>query len=129
VHCIILKGAGEKAFCAGGDVKGMVQHIMRGEQDAAARQAAPSACGPPPVPARPARERAEPLRCTLAATATALILHTMCVCSAPLSALLLAGRGSGALLDVCAAAARLPAHRRPPSPGRAPAGFSGRSTS
>ena len=41
VHCIILKGAGEKAFCAGGDVKGMVQHIMRGEHDAAARRAAP----------------------------------------------------------------------------------------
>jgi enoyl-CoA hydratase/carnithine racemase len=79
VHCIILKGAGEKAFCAGGDVKGMVQHIMRGEQDAAARRAGPSACAPPSVPARPARERAElamhpPRNCYSTYTA-----HNVCV--------------------------------------------------
>ncbi|KAK9822375.1 hypothetical protein WJX81_004093 [Elliptochloris bilobata] len=37
VNCIILKGAGEKAFCAGGDVKGMVQHILAGEQEEAVR--------------------------------------------------------------------------------------------
>lgn len=39
VNSIILKGAGEKAFCAGGDVKGMVQHILAGEHDQAVRQA------------------------------------------------------------------------------------------
>lgn len=44
VQCIILKGAGEKAFCAGGDVKGMVQHILAGEQDKAVRQALDSQC-------------------------------------------------------------------------------------
>ena len=39
MNSIILKGAGEKAFCAGGDVKGMVQHILAGEHDQAIRQA------------------------------------------------------------------------------------------
>ena len=39
MNCIILKGIGEKAFCAGGDVKGVVQQILRGEQDEAVRQA------------------------------------------------------------------------------------------
>ena len=37
VHAIILKGAGGKAFCAGGDVKGMVQLLLAGQQDKAIR--------------------------------------------------------------------------------------------
>ena len=37
VHAIILKGAGGKAFCAGGDVKGMVQLLLAGHQDKAIR--------------------------------------------------------------------------------------------
>ena len=39
VHAIILKGAGGKAFCAGGDVKGMVQLILKGDVDRAIRLA------------------------------------------------------------------------------------------
>ena len=39
VHAIILKGAGGKAFCAGGDVKGMVQLLLAGQQDKALRSA------------------------------------------------------------------------------------------
>ena len=39
VHAIILKGAGGKAFCAGGDVKGMVQLILKGDVDRAIRSA------------------------------------------------------------------------------------------
>ena len=39
VHAIILKGAGGKAFCAGGDVKGMVQLILKGDVDMAIRSA------------------------------------------------------------------------------------------
>ena len=37
VHAIILKGAGGKAFCAGGDVKGMVQLILKGDVERAIR--------------------------------------------------------------------------------------------
>ena len=37
VHAIVLKGAGGKAFCAGGDVKGMVQLILKGDTDRAIR--------------------------------------------------------------------------------------------
>ncbi len=37
VHAIILKGAVGKAFCAGGDVKGMVQLLLAGHQDKAIR--------------------------------------------------------------------------------------------
>ena len=44
MNCIILKGSGEKAFCAGGDVKGVVQQIMRGEQDEAIRRAFVQCC-------------------------------------------------------------------------------------
>ena len=44
MNCIILKGSGEKAFCAGGDVKGVVQQIMRGEQDEAVRHAKHQFC-------------------------------------------------------------------------------------
>ncbi|KAK9814624.1 hypothetical protein WJX72_008922 [[Myrmecia] bisecta] len=33
VHCIIIKGAGGKAFCAGGDVKGVVLNIMNKHYD------------------------------------------------------------------------------------------------
>ena len=44
MNCIILKGSGEKAFCAGGDVKGVVQQIMRGEQDEAIRHANAPCC-------------------------------------------------------------------------------------
>ena len=44
MNSIILKGTGDKAFCAGGDVKGMVQHILAGEHDQAVRQA-PSSVG------------------------------------------------------------------------------------
>ena len=39
VHAIILKGAGGKAFCAGGDVKGMVQLLLAGQQEKAIRSA------------------------------------------------------------------------------------------
>ncbi|EIE21929.1 ClpP/crotonase [Coccomyxa subellipsoidea C-169] len=35
VHAILVKGAGGKAFCAGGDVKGMVQYILAGQHDKA----------------------------------------------------------------------------------------------
>ncbi|CAL5224195.1 g6837 [Coccomyxa viridis] len=35
VHAVLLKGAGGKAFCAGGDVKGMVQLLLAGQQDKA----------------------------------------------------------------------------------------------
>ena len=44
MNCIILKGSGEKAFCAGGDVKGVVQQIMRGEQEEAIRHANVQCC-------------------------------------------------------------------------------------
>ena len=37
VHAILLKGAGGKAFCAGGDVKGMVQCILAGKHQEALR--------------------------------------------------------------------------------------------
>ena len=37
VHAIILKGAGGKAFCAGGDVKGMVQLLLAGQHEKAIR--------------------------------------------------------------------------------------------
>jgi enoyl-CoA hydratase/carnithine racemase len=37
VHAILLKGAGGKAFCAGGDVKGMVQYILAGKHEEALR--------------------------------------------------------------------------------------------
>ena len=37
VHAILVKGAGGKAFCAGGDVKGMVQYILAGQHDKAIR--------------------------------------------------------------------------------------------
>ena len=47
VNCIILKGVGEKAFCAGGDVKGVVQQILRGEQDEPIRHAKHRFCGAP----------------------------------------------------------------------------------
>lgn len=43
VHAIILKGAGGKAFCAGGDVKGMVQLLLAGQHEKAIRLAAASA--------------------------------------------------------------------------------------
>ena len=39
VHAVLLKGAGGKAFCAGGDVKGMVQLLLAGQQDKAIRSA------------------------------------------------------------------------------------------
>ncbi|KAL3135650.1 hypothetical protein ABBQ38_006131 [Trebouxia sp. C0009 RCD-2024] len=35
VHAVIVKGAGGKAFCAGGDVKATVQQIMAGQRDEA----------------------------------------------------------------------------------------------
>ncbi|BDA46941.1 3-hydroxyisobutyryl-CoA hydrolase, mitochondrial [Coccomyxa sp. Obi] len=35
VHAILVKGAGGKAFCAGGDVKGMVQYILAGQRNKA----------------------------------------------------------------------------------------------
>ena len=48
VHAVILKGAGGKAFCAGGDVKGMVQLLLAGQQDRAIRSATPlSPCTTP----------------------------------------------------------------------------------
>lgn len=37
VRAILVKGAGGKAFCAGGDVKGMVQYILAGQHDKAIR--------------------------------------------------------------------------------------------
>lgn len=37
VHAIVIKGAGGKAFCAGGDVKGVVQLMLSGQQDKAIR--------------------------------------------------------------------------------------------
>lgn len=37
VHAILVKGAGGKAFCAGGDVKGMVQYILAGQHNKAIR--------------------------------------------------------------------------------------------
>ncbi|RZR15375.1 enoyl-CoA hydratase/isomerase family protein, partial [Vibrio vulnificus] len=36
IICVILKGAGEKAFCAGGDVRAM-HHVMSSESKATAR--------------------------------------------------------------------------------------------
>lgn len=37
VHAIVIKGAGGKAFCAGGDVKGVVQLILAGKREEALR--------------------------------------------------------------------------------------------
>ena len=41
MHAIVIRGAGGKAFCAGGDVKGVVQMILAGRQAEALR------CGTP----------------------------------------------------------------------------------
>ena len=37
VHAIVIKGAGGKAFCAGGDVKGVVQLMLAGRHKKAIR--------------------------------------------------------------------------------------------
>lgn len=37
VACVVLRGTGEKAFCAGGDVKAVVQLGLAGKQEEALR--------------------------------------------------------------------------------------------
>ena len=46
VHAILIKGAGGKAFCAGGDVKGVVQMILAGKREEALGWAAAEAWQP-----------------------------------------------------------------------------------
>ncbi|DBB01826.1 TPA: hypothetical protein ACH3X1_000437 [Trebouxia sp. C0004] len=41
VHAVVVKGAGGKAFCAGGDVRATVQQIMKGEREEAPRSLFP----------------------------------------------------------------------------------------